>query len=478
MTDILHQQACLTPDNIYIVYNDHSLTYREADELTDRLAAHLLSLGVKHEQVVGVMINRSELMFVYSMAVMKAGGTYMPLDSHFPEDRLMFMCEDADVRIILSDDGLVQKVLPAFQGIVFESNQIASLPTVPAVLPEVKPEDRMVILYTSGSTGKPKGVELEQYGIVNYCYAYADLISMQASDRIVAYANYGFDVHMMDIYPPMTVGASVYILPDDMRYDLAAMHDYMEENGITVGFMTTTIATQMASLFPSTTLRVFAGGGEKMPPITPPANYRFINFYGPTETSIGATCYDVKNYFEGEYIGRPLPGYKVYVVDKHLNEVAEGESGELLIAGTGVARGYLNRPELTAEKFIEFNGERAYRSGDLVRWATDPRDGSKQIEFLGRIDGQVKLRGLRIELGEVENRVAAFPAVQQVCVDVKEIGGQQNLVCYYTLKNDTLQPVLSQSKGYDNGKAYTIMGTEAPAGYKGIVIKNGRKVIQ
>lgn len=450
LVTIMKHQAERTPDNPFIVYNGRSFTYKEMDDVTDKLAAHIQSLGIEHEETVGVMIGRSELMFVYSMAVMKAGGSYMPLDAHFPEERLMFMCEDAGVRLILADDGLVQRILPKFEGTVFESSQIKDLPPTDKVaFREVKTEDRMVVLYTSGSTGQPKGVELEQHGIVNYCHAYVRLIDMKAEDRIVAYANYGFDVHMMDIYPPMLVGASVYILPDEMRLDLAAMHEYMEENRISVGFMTTTIATQMVSMFPISTLRVFGGGGEKMPAVTPPSNYRFINFYGPTETSIGATSYDVKSYFEGEYIGQPLPGYNLYIVDEEMNPVADGEAGELLIAGTSVARGYLNRPELTAEKFITYHGERAYRSGDLVRWATDPRDGSRQIEFIGRMDGQVKLRGLRIELGEIENRVAAYPKIRQACVTVKEVGGQQNLVCYYTQKDESVSAdIASELKAF------------------------------
>ena len=443
LPDILRRQVGITPDNVYVVYKDRSYTYKQVDDITDRLARYLVSIGMKHEQAVGVMIDRSELMVIYSMAVMKAGGSYMPLDSHFPEDRLMFMTEDAEVDIILSEGSLLSDTLPGFKGTVITREQIqwafdGEDRYADVALPKVKANDRMVILFTSGSTGKPKGVELEQHGIVNYCYWYVKEFQLTAADRTVGYANYGFDAHMIDIYPVMLVGASTYILPEDMRLDLTAINSYMEENKLSVVFMTTQIGCQMATLFENKTLRVMSTGGEKMPPITPPEHYRFVNPYGPTECSLFSTFYDVKSYFEGEFIGRPLDNYQLYIIDKTRHLVPEGLPGELLIAGEGVGRGYLNRPDLTEDKFIMFNGQRAYRSGDLVRWAIDPRDGSKQIEFLGRIDNQVKLRGLRIELGEIENRVAAFKGIKQVCVDVKEIGGGQNLICYYTVNEGAI----------------------------------------
>lgn len=433
LVDILRRQTKELPDHAFLVFKDKVLTYKETDELTDRIAAYLISNGLEHEEAVGVMIGRSELMFVYSMAIMKAGGTYMPLDSHFPEDRLMFMCEDAGVKLILGDDGLVQKTLPAFTGTIFESSMIAGLPSADIAFPEVKAEDRMVILYTSGSTGLPKGVELEQHGLVNFCHWYAEEYELTPNDNVSAYANYGFDAHMMDMYPAMLAGATLHIIPEEVRLDLMEISEFISSHNITVAFFTTVIGCQLAEMFELKSLRVLTTGGEKMPPVEA-KSYRFVNGYGPTECSIYSTTYDVTSHFEGEFVGRSIANYQLYIIDKNHNLVPEGESGELLIAGTGVARGYLNRPELTAEKFIEFRGQRAYRSGDLVRWAVDPRDGSKQIEFLGRIDGQVKLRGLRIELGEVENRVAAYPDILQVCVAVKEIGGQQNLVCYYTEK--------------------------------------------
>ena len=252
---------------------------------------------------------------------------------------------------------------------------------------------------------------------------------------------------MIDLYPVMLVGASVYILGDDMRLDLRAMNEYMEQNHLTIAFMTTQIGCQIATMFNNKSLRLLATGGEKMPAITPP-DYRFLNVYGPTECSLFSTYYDVKSYFEGEFIGKPLDNYQLYIIDHIGRLVPEGIPGELLIAGEGVGRGYLNRPDLTAEnatphsdpwpeKFITFRGQRAYRSGDLVRWAVDPRDGSKQIEFLGRIDNQVKLRGYRIELSEIETCASRFEGVGQA---VAQVVDGQKICLYFTVNSDILRP--------------------------------------
>ncbi len=440
LVDFFRKQVARTPDSIAIVYKDRRLTYREVDELTDRLAVKLHTLGVGPEQAVGVMVDRSELMFVYPMAIMKAGAAYMPLDSHFPEDRLAFMCQDAGIRLILSDDGLVQQVMPGFDGMLFQQSELAALLAVSsedvAALPKATPQNMFVILYTSGSTGKPKGCMLEHHNIVNFCHWYIANFSMTAEDRVVAYANFGFDAHMIDLYPALSVGACVHILAPDVRMDLVAMSRYIEDNRINVAFMTTQIGYLFATSMENHTLRLLSVGGEKLPPIQKPP-FRFCNLYGPTECTILCSFYEIVNdYYDSSYIGRPMPGFRLYVVDKNMQLVPQGVPGELVVTGEGVGRGYLNRPEMNAEKFITFRGVKAYRTGDLVRWSPDGN-----IDFMGRIDNQVKLRGLRIELGEIEARASQLDGIRTVCVDVKETAGNQNLVCYYCEKEGmTVEP--------------------------------------
>ena len=429
MVDILQKQAARTPKATAIVFKDHQLTYAEVDALTDRLAHHIKKTGVDRGQAVGVMIERSELMLIYPMAIMKAGGAYMPLDPHFPEERLIFMCEDAGVKLILSEGNLVKNVMPSFTGDVIVSSELQQLPELskPLVV-ETKADDAAVILFTSGSTGKPKGVVLEHHGVVNFAHWYAKEMKMDQTSKSVGYANFGFDAHMIDIYPTLLVGGTVHILPEELRMDLVAMNEYIETNGLTTAFFTTQIGCQMVSLFDNPCLKSVSTGGEKMPPVKKPA-YDFYNVYGPTECSLFSTYYKIEEeYFDADksVIGKPLDNYQLYVVDKNLHLVPRGVPGELVIAGIGVGREYLNRPEITAEKFIEVDGQKAYRSGDLVRWTEDGN-----IQFLGRIDNQVKLRGLRIELGEVEAVVAKYDGIRQVVVDVKEVNGVQHLCCYY-----------------------------------------------
>ena len=447
MVDILQKQAALTPKATAIVYKDHQLTYAEVDTLTSRLAHQLQKCGVGRGKAVGVMIERSELMLVYPMAIMKAGGAYMPLDPHFPEERLAFMCEDAGVKLILSEGNLVKNVMPSFTGDVIVSSELQQLPELskPLVV-ETKADDAAVILFTSGSTGKPKGVVLEHHGVVNFAHWYAKEMKMDQTSKSVGYANFGFDAHMIDIYPTLLVGGTVHILPEELRMDLVAMNEYIETNGLTTAFFTTQIGCQMVSLFDNPCLKSVSTGGEKMPPVKKPA-YDFYNVYGPTECSLFSTYYKIEEeYFDADksVIGKPLDNYQLYVVDKNLHLVPRGVPGELVIAGIGVGREYLNRPEITAEKFIEVDGQKAYRSGDLVRWTEDGN-----IQFLGRIDNQVKLRGLRIELGEVEAVVAKYDGIRQVVVDVKEVNGVQHLCCYYvsdmTIDEDALKAYLGEN---------------------------------
>lgn len=444
---LFKQAASQHGDNIAIVYRDRRLTYRELDTLTDALAVMLRDkYNVSAETTVGVMIGRSELMAIYPLAIMKAGGAYMPLDPHFPTERLMFMIEDAGISLILADDGLAEQTIPQFDGTVITASALDTLDmTVRESICEAHPENAMVVLYTSGSTGKPKGVTLEQHNLVNYCAAYTSLVSLTDKDSSGAYAAFGFDAHMMDLYPSLLCGATVHIFDADMRLDLTAMHDYIEKEKITVMFMTTQIAWQMATLFDFTALRVLSCGGEKLPPISK-LPYDFNNLYGPTECSVACTAYHVVGPTDGKIIGSPLRGYNLRIIDRYLRPVPQGAPGELVILGQGVGRGYLNRPELTAEKFITIDSEKAYRTGDHVRYTSDG-----EIEFLGRMDGLVKLRGLRIELGEIEAVATSNPAVKTFVAAVKEFGGMENLVGYYIMKDgmtlspDELRDFMSQS---------------------------------
>lgn len=445
LPDLFREQARRTPDRLCIVFNEKRMTYREVDDLTDRLAVWLQrEYDVEPEMAVGVMIDRSELMFIYPMAIMKAGAAYMPLDFHFPAERLMFMCKDSGIRLILSEGSRVAEAMPEYAGRVLTSDALKHLDGVKGRLDQnrkARPENMFVILYTSGSTGTPKGVVLEHRNIVNFCHWYVKAFDVTADDRAMAYANFGFDCHMLDLYPVTSVGGSVFIIPSDMRMDLLAMNEYMERERLSIGFMTTQVGYMFATTIDNHSLRLLSVAGEKLQPLSKPP-YRFYNGYGPTECTVYSTFYNIETDYDNAYIGRPLAGYQLYVVDQNLNMVPRGAAGELIVAGAGVGRGYLNRPELNREKFITFMGQKAYRTGDLVRWSPDGN-----IEFLGRIDNQVKLRGLRIELGEIEAHVSKYPQITTTAVDVKEVCGAQHICCYFTADTqidvDSLRKFLS-----------------------------------
>lgn len=416
------------PDKAAIVTDRLTLTYGELDRISSVMARNLADMGIKRGMYVGVMIPRSEWMALIPLAVMKAGAAYMPLDPTFPEDRLTFMTDDASVDTIITADGMANRVLPGFKGRILDARTLTQGEPLDTERYDACPDAPFVVLYTSGSTGKPKGVTLTRGNILNYARDYVAIVSFTREDRVPAYANFGFDAHMMDLYPTLMAGATLYILDEEVRHDLDALHDFFVKKEITVAFLTTQIAWQMITLFEFPTLRWLACGGEKLPP-TGPLPFKFANLYGPTECSVIATCYVADGATDGTVIGRPIPAYELRVLDRYGRRVPRGVPGELVILGAGVAEGYLNRPELTAEKFITLDGVRAYRTGDLVRW-----NENCDIQFMGRMDGMVKLRGLRIELGEIEAVATRHEGVRQFAAAVKTVGGNDQLVGYFSVK--------------------------------------------
>lgn len=418
-------------DKTAVIFGDKRLSYHTIDEISSSIAKHLAESGIGKGSIVGVMIERSEWMVLLPLALMKIGAAYMPLDASFPEERLMFMIQDANVKEILTVDGLASEKLKSFTGRIIEATKIPinNVDTSTETVYPANPDSPFVVLYTSGSTGNPKGVTLTRANILNYCHDYISISSITAADRIPAYANFGFDAHMMDVYATLMAGATLYVLDDELRHDLDALHLFFEQNEITVAFLTTQIAWQMSSLYEFTSLRQLSGGGEKMPPMKP-TPYTFVNIYGPTECSVAATCSVSHGDIDGSIIGKPLPGCEVRILDKHGRRTPFGVPGELVILGEGVGLGYLNREQLTAEKFVTIDGCKAYRTGDLARWTPDG-----DIQFIGRMDGMVKLRGLRIELGEIEAVANGHDAVHQFVAAVKNVAGNDCLVGYYSVKD-------------------------------------------
>jgi len=417
VVSLFRRQVEQHPDNLAVVFQDKRYTYREVDELSDRLAAYIASKGIGREQVVSILIPRCEWMVIASLGVLKAGAAYQPLDPSYPEERLNFMMQDAGAKMLIADEEL-RPLVEEYQGEVLLTRDIdtlgkpSNLKSQTSHLNLPLPSDLFILLYTSGSTGLPKGCQLEHGNLVNFCHWYQRETEMNSTSRVAAYASYGFDACMMDIYPAITCGACVYIIEQDMRLNLPALNEYYNTNGITHSFITTQVGYQFATSVDNHSLRYFAVGGEKLSALQPPENYTMLNGYGPTECTIFTTTYRLKEYEQDIPIGKPTSNTKLYIVDKQLNRLPPGAAGELLIAGPQVGRGYLNMPEKTASTFVEIKGwGRCYRTGDVVRYLPDGN-----LQFVGRKDGQVKIRGFRIELKEVESIIREYPGIRDVTV--------------------------------------------------------------
>ena len=431
IVSLFNSQVLSTPDNVAVVYKDKRYTYAQVAEISDRIAARIADMGLGTEDVVSVLIPRSEWMVIASLGVLKAGCAYQPLDPSYPKERLNFMMQDASAKLLIADEELCT-IVDEYQGEVLLTSEIANLPAKPAPEVEIKPDQLFIMLYTSGSTGIPKGCQLTHGNLVAFCHWYQRYYSLQAEHNVAAYASYGFDACMMDMYPALTCGASVYIIPEELRLDLIALNDYFEQNHVTHSFMTTQVGYQFATSIENHSLLHLSTGGEKLASLTPPQGLKFYNVYGPTECTIFTTTYLVDKKMKEIPIGKPLDNMRLYIVDGQCHRLPVGAAGELWVSGPQVSRGYLNRPEKTTEVYIsnpfatEEKYSRIYRTGDIVRYLP-----SGDIQFVGRRDGQVKIRGFRIELKEVESIIREFPGIKDATVQAfDEEGGGKFIAAY------------------------------------------------
>lgn len=438
IVSIFRKQAQATPGNVAVVYKDKQFTYAQVDEMSDRIATYILSKGLKTEDVVSVLIPRCQWMTIASLGVLKAGCAYQPLDPSYPQERLNFMMKDANARLLIADEEL-RNLVDEYQGDVLLTKGIDSLPAASAPLIEIQPGHLFILLYTSGSTGVPKGCQLTHANLVAFCNWYHRYYDLQPGHHVAAYASYGFDACMMDMYPALTCGAAVHIIPEKIRLDLIALNDYFEQQHITHSFMTTQVGYQFATSIDNKSLLHLSTGGEKLASLTPPSAYRFYNGYGPTECTIFTTTYHVDRKLKEIPIGKPLDNMRLYIVDSHGQRLPVGAAGELWVSGPQVSRGYLNRPEKTAEVFIDnpFTTDekyaKVYRTGDIVRYLP-----SGDIQFVGRRDGQVKIRGFRIELKEVESIIREFPGIKDATVQAFDEEGGGKFIAAYVVSDQTI----------------------------------------
>ena len=438
IVSLFRRQAAATPGNTAVVFKDRVYTYAQVDELSDRIAARIAAQGLGAEDVVSVLIPRCQWMAIASLGVLKAGCAYQPLDPTYPQERLNFMMKDAGAQLLIADEAL-RSLVNEYEGPVLLTGDIESLPAQAAPMVTIVPEQLFIMLYTSGSTGVPKGCQLTHANLVAFVHWYQRYYQLKAEHKVAAYASYGFDACMMDLYPALTCGAAVHIVPEELRLDLVALNDYFEAQGITHAFMTTQVGYQFATSIDNHSLLHLSMGGEKLASLTPPATCRLHNGYGPTECTIFTTIFEVDKRYHDIPIGKPLDNMQLYIVDQQGHRLPVGAAGELWVSGPQVSRGYLNRPEKTAEVYIDnpFTSDekyrRVYRTGDIVLYLP-----SGDIQFVGRRDGQVKIRGFRIELKEVEGIIREFPGIKDATVQAFDEEGGGKFIAAYVVSD---QPV-------------------------------------
>ncbi len=439
---LIEAQAARTPNAIAVEYQGESLSYADLDRQANALARRLIDNGVQAADLVGLFVERSPRMLVGMLGILKCGAAYVPLDPSYPVERLSFMLEDSGARVIVSERALSAK-LPGSSAraiLIDEPVAAANAATRPEVA--VHPEDLAYVIFTSGSTGRPKGVMLPHRAVVNFLTSVARTPGLGPDDAICAVTTLSFDIAVLELWLPLSVGARIVLADRATASDGAALARLIKQARATV--MQATPATWRllidAGWQGQTGLRMLCGG-EALPRELADrllsCGAELWNMYGPTETTVWSTLERVRAGDEPICIGKPLDNTEVYIVDARDQLTPIGVPGELLIGGLGVACGYLARPDLTAEKFVPdaFGprpGARLYRTGDLARWRRDGR-----LEVLGRIDSQVKLRGFRIELGEIESVLAEHAHVRQAAVICREDRpGDKRLVAYVVARDD------------------------------------------
>ncbi|SOB88723.1 non-ribosomal peptide synthetase [Streptomyces sp. 1331.2] len=439
---LVEEQAARTPDAVAVTDGTTHLTYRQLDEGATRLAALLYAHGVRLQDRVALCLDRGLDTVVAVLGVCKAGGVYVPMDPDYPDERLAFMLRDTDACLVLTQERHRARLtrLSDMPALLIDQAGAQDAGEVPVI--DVGPDHLAYILYTSGSTGEPKGVMIEHRSICRLVDS-ASLAEVSASDVVGQTSNFCFDVYTHECWSALTRGATLAVVAKEALVDSARLADTVRSLGITTLWLTSALFNRHLTERPDMLagLKTVLYGGEAVERSVadaviagPWAPGRLANCYGPTEATVCAVRHTVEATDEHRPtmpIGRPLDNTEVYVMDPTGRLSPVGVPGELWIAGPGVARGYWNRPALTEQRFVRHpfstaSGARAYRTGDLVRWLPGGR-----LEFLGRVDDQVKLRGQRIEPGEIESVVAADEQVVSAVVVLRAVGPEQHLIAYY-----------------------------------------------
>ena len=442
--ELFEAQVEKTPNNTAVVCKDQSLSYGELNKQANQLAAYLISQGVKADDFVGLCVERSLEMMVGLLAILKAGGAYLPLDPSYPKDRLGHMLDDSQVQLLLTQKHLLAELNFEKQKVIcideLEKFSDYSKQDIKKESINLSSNNLAYIIYTSGSTGKPKGAAVEHRNETNLLYWYCKKYNLNSDDKVLILSAIGFDLTQKNLFAPLISGASVQFATSRF-YDVNKICHFIEENKITITNCAPSVFYPLVehkqNIDKLSSLRCVLFGGEAIAfdrlgnwLNNADDNLQLINMYGPTECTDISCAYQIpiKENNNTATIGRANDNVQLYVLNEQQQLSPFGVAGELCVGGLGVSRGYLNQSELTAEKFIthpfsDNNNAKIYRTGDLVKWTKDAQS-TPQLEFIGRIDSQIKIRGFRVELGEIESLLNTHNDISQSVVIYDHNKGQ------------------------------------------------------
>ncbi|MCY8988924.1 non-ribosomal peptide synthetase [Bacillus atrophaeus] len=434
--ELFREQAEKTPKHTALVSGNASMTYRELDERSDALSRQLLENGLGKSGIAGILAKHSPELIISILAVLKAGGTYLPLDAELPPERLVYMLEESEAAMLIMQKGMQTDI--DFQRKVIIADAEASLnENSEPVNVNHTPDDLAYIMYTSGSTGRPKGVMITHRNVVSLVCD-SNYTAASTNDRFILTGSIGFDAVTFEIFGALLKGACLHVVDKSTMLTPAVFSAYLHDNKITVLFLTTALFNQLAQVQPGMFchLHTLYVGGEALSPALINSvrhacpKLALYNIYGPTENTTFSTYFEIKrDYANPIPIGKPISNSSACILDSRGRLQPIGVPGELCVGGDGVAKGYLNKPDLTAASFQPhpyIPGERMYSTGDLARWLPDGN-----LEYISRIDRQIKIRGKRIEPAEIEARLMEIEGVKEAAVTIADTGEETQLFAYY-----------------------------------------------
>jgi len=439
--ELFLMQVLLHPDKVAVLSGNSSLTYRELDFRTDQIAHRIISAGLLKGSVIGICLDRSVDMVVSVLGILKAGCTYLPLDPVFPDERIRFMSEDSGARMMITQD-IYKRIFSIHKGIDLHIMDSKAEETEVCLdkkdFPGNDQDSLAYIIYTSGSTGRPKGVKVHHEAVVNFLISMSKMPGFHETDRLLAVTTLSFDISVLEILLPLVCGGELYISSSYDILDGQLIIAQLEEHNITVmqGSPATWNLLLESGWKGKKNLKALCGGERLTPDLLKnlyPKVGELWNMYGPTETTVWSACHRIENADLPVLVGKPIDNTVVYIVDHNNNILPATSTGEVCIGGTGVCKGYQNLPELTNDRFIFLkNGEYVYKTGDEGRVLPDGN-----IELFGRLDNQIKLRGFRIEPGEIEVKLSSINGIKLSVVKVVNLGeNDERLVAFIITAGD------------------------------------------